>query len=196
MTNILLLLHGYTQNADIISNKIKKLCSKSLLSNYEIISPDGTYHIDDIKRGWWELESPEIFAKSHEYKEYNKAIDKISDCLNHLSSDDNLYIIGFSQGAVLCEMMLIHNLFKIKPKKVILISPSGIMDNRFHLTKKINLDIPILVIIGNNEGVFGITNENYEKYSFIEKYEIINHDSGHVIPSNYKMKEKIRLYIS
>ena len=196
MNNILLLLHGYTQNGELISHKIKKLCSKSLLANYEIISPDGPYHIDDIKRGWWELESPEIFAKPHEYKYYNKAIDKVSDCLNHLSSDDNLYIIGFSQGAVLCEIMLIHNLFKIKPKKVTLISPSGIMDNSLHLTKKINLNIPILVIIGNNEGVFGITNENYKKYSFIENFKIENHENGHVIPSNSKMKEIVRLYIS
>ena len=195
MSNILLLLHGYTQNGDVISHKIKKLVSKSLLTNYEIISPNGPYHIDDNKRGWWELESPENFTKKHEYKDYEKAIDQVQNSIDHLQTDDNLFIIGFSQGAVLCEMMLIHNLFKIKPKKVTLISPSGIMDPKLHLTQKVELDIPIMVIIGNNEGIFGISNENYEKNSFLQDFTIENHESGHVIPSNSKMKELIRLFI-
>jgi len=196
MSNHLLLLHGYTQNGDVILNKVSKLVSKSFLDNYTIISPNGSYQIEEEKRGWWNLESPEMFNKPHKYENYEDAIKIVQESLKDVKEEDNLFIIGFSQGSVLCEIMLIHNLFNIIPKKVVLISPSGIMDSRLYKSSKIDIGIPLLVIIGKKEGIFGISNENYEKDSYIEKYDIENHEAGHVIPSNSKTKNLIKLWIT
>lgn len=198
MTNYLLLLHGYTQNGKIIKKKITKLLSKTFLQNYKIISPDGPYIIDnsDVKRGWWKLESPEMFTQEHEYIEYEKAIAVINTNTPSIQCADTFSIIAFSQGTVILEIMIANSLLKIKPDKMILLSPSGIMDRNLLKNDKIN-DIPSIVIFGEKEGVFNITPEHYQEYSSIKQdnYLVHIHKQGHVIPSQSNEKKIIKKFL-
>ena len=191
MKHYLLLLHGYTQNGKIIK-KITKLLSKTFLQDYIIISPDGPYIInsDNEKRGWWELKSPEIFTQEHEYNNFEKAIEKNKYKYFIYQNIDKLTIIAFSQGTVLIEIMIANNLLKIKPNKIILLSPSGIMDKKLLKNDKIT-NIPSIVMFGEKEKVFNITPEHYQKYSSIklDNYLVHVHKQGHIIPSKANEKK-------
>ena len=62
------------------------------------------------------------------------------------------------------------------------------------LCNYLQIEETVKFIINNCE-----PSDNYKidkKYSFIENFKIENHENGHVIPSNSKMKEIVRLYIS
>ena len=112
---------------------------------------------------------------------------------------DNLYVIAFSQGAVLTEIMLVNELFPkdIIPKKVLLISPSGIMDNNFHKESKVKVDSDVMVIFGEREGIYNLSKEQYIQSTFIENInKFYTHSQGHVIPSNSNDKKIIREFIS
>ena len=199
MKHYLLLLHGYTQNGKIIKKKITKLLSKTFLQDYIVISPDGPYIInsDNEKRGWWELKSPEIFTQEHEYNDYEKAIEAINTNILSMQSIDKLTIIAFSQGTVILEIMIANNLFKKKPNKIILLSPSGIMDKKLLKNDKIT-NIPSIVMFGEKEEVFNITPEHYQKYSSIklDNYLVHIHKQGHVIPFKLNEKKIIKKFLS
>ena len=90
---------------------------------------------------------------------------------------------------------MLHNLL-IKPNKIILLSPSGIMDKLLFLDKN-NIDIQILIMFGEKEGIFGITMDHYKKYSSFEldKCKIFIHSQGHVIPSKSTDKKIIKDFL-
>jgi hypothetical protein len=188
MKSTLLLLHGYKQTGDIILNKITKLLGSQFLQKYnKIINPTGI---------WWDLESPEQFTKQHEYKNYENAIDIISKSIQDV---DNITIIAFSQGTVLFEIMYLKNFFVNKEiNKVILCSPSGIMDLSIYnlQEQKVKIYFPLLITIGEKEDIFNITPENYQKYSIFDEYELLKHSQGHVIPSQSKDKTIIKNFLN
>jgi len=193
MNNYLLLLHGYTQNGEIMKKKIKKLLTATFLENFIVISPNGCYKITENSYGWWYLESPEMFSKNHVYKNYDLAIKTVQEHLENLKEEDNLYIISFSQGSVLLEIMLLHNCFKVIPRKVILMSSSCIMDMNLHKEYKISTES--LVILGKKEGIFGITEENFKKNTFLDNYTIKIHEQGHVISSKKEIKKSVKEFL-
>ena len=55
-----------------------------------IISPDGCYKITENSYGWWYLESPEMFSKNHEYKNYDLAIKTVQEHLENLKEEETL----------------------------------------------------------------------------------------------------------
>ena len=197
--NYLLLIHGYTQSGEVITKKVKKILGANFLQNFNIIAFDGIYNIgENITNtsntkgfGWWELKSPEMYSQKHTYENYEKAVEHVRSNLEHLQPDDTLYILSFSQGAVLTEIMLVHNLFptNVKPEKVLLLSPSGILDDRLRLRSKVHVDSNIMVMFGENEGVYS---SNYTQLSCIENVKVHIHSQGHVIPSNSLEKGIIR----
>ena len=99
---------------------------KSLIDDFKIIMPEAPFIIDDNNsRGWWELNSPMDFNNKHIYKQYDDTLKLVSKCLSVLVKGDELYVISFSQGAILAEILLINNLYPINPTKMIMFSPSG-----------------------------------------------------------------------
>jgi len=196
MTNYLLLLHGYTQNSTKFYKTITKLLSKTFLNKFIVINPNGCYIVDmkEEKYGWWKLPSPEKFSLPHQYVNFNKAVNYIQDLLPKFKSDDTLNIISFSQGTILAEYMLVHNLFTINPQKVIMFSPSGIMDKK-HKKLKTIVNSSVLVMIGEKEGVFGLSIKNYNKVSCIGNYEAHLHSQGHVVPLKSEYKHIIRKFL-
>ena len=70
------------------------------------------------------------------------------------------------------------------------------MDSNLKPKKKIdNEKNKVLIVIGEKEKVFGLTNEYYQNASSIINYEIINHSSGHVIPNKSNEVKKILLWL-
>jgi predicted esterase len=201
MVNYLLLLHGYTQNAVRIEKTFTKLLSKTYLQNYSIICPNGPYivnnNFDESFRGWWNLPSPEMYSKGYNYNGYMDAVTTVNNSINTINDNDNLSVIGFSQGAVLLEIMLAHNLINKNPNKIILFSSAGISDEKLQLSQKKDTDIPILSFFGEREGIFNITPSLYKKNSSIrsDNHKIVIHDQGHVIPSKSKYKEIIKDFL-
>ncbi len=194
MVKYLLLLHGYTQNGSIMKDKITKVLSKKIMDEYTVIFPDGPYFIDENKLGWWKLESPEMFTKEHTYEDWEKAINTVEQSINHVNSDDELTVIAFSQETIVLEIMM--SLSKIKPSKIILFSPSGIMDmNICESSLRSDTTIPILVMMGEKENIFGIDENHYQKYTTFDSYEVKIHKQGHVIPSQSNDKEIIKKFI-
>ncbi len=173
----LLLLHGYTQNATVFQSKIPK----QILSLFNVIAPNGPFIIDndENKRGWWHLSSPDIFTQEHCYENYEKAIEIVLECLTKITKNDTLSIIAFSQGTIVAELVAQKCIVNID--KILLLSPSGIMDSRTRC--KIDNMMPILVMIGEKEGIYGICQEHYTKYSSFNNFKVIVHKQGHVFPS-------------
>jgi predicted esterase len=181
-----LLLHGYTQNGEIMKKKILDFLPKNTLDS-SIISPNGPIQISENSYGWWPLDNPMSYTKEQKYKNTNAALDVVFNCLKDVNE---FTIIAFSQGSVVAELLLISD---IKPAKVLLFSPSGNMD--LSLVGKINNEFPILVFSGEKEDIFGVTIEHYKKYTSFTTYEHILHKQGHVIPSQSVDKQKIKLFL-
>jgi predicted esterase len=180
-----LLLHGFMQNGEKIRKPIEKLLTKSIIKNHNIqlISPSGPLVVDNEKRGWWYLESKEMVSIPHEYKNVQQAIDVVMCALNDSQPD---VVIGFSQGAVFATILL--GLDLIQCKKVILLSGSGIMDERYNATKKIQT--PSFHFTGQKDELVGL--EESKKLS--EKYENSTHHEhqwGHVVPRGSVFKQLI-----
>ncbi len=194
MTNYLLLLHGYTQNGNIMKEKVTKMLSSNIMKTYEILSPNGPYHIVDEKFGWWKLDSPEMYSQPHTYENYVEAIKTISNTIKHLKEDDILTVIGFSQGAVLAEILIQQKV--IHPDKLVLLSPSGIMDSGINTNTKNNFEnTKILVMIGENENIFNINEQNYRNNTIFPKFQFHLHKQGHVIPSQSDDKKIIKTFL-
>lgn len=196
----LLLLHGYTQNNSIFYKKIKKNLLKSHINEFIVILPKSPFIINDDPqcRGWWRLSCSNIYAKPHTYKNYEMSINEVQFTLQKLlkstwnKKEDQLYIIAFSQGAVLAELMYITNIYPIKPHKIILISPSGIMDNKLRTSIKKHGKNKILIIMGKKEKEdFGISYDTYMKYGCIDSFSFLLHEQGHVIPNKLDERKKI-----
>jgi hypothetical protein len=79
----ILLLHGYLQNGNVIRDSVTNLFGKTFMKQNTIVAPSGPYHVTQVanldtarmgsisrenKRGWWPLESKELFCQPHEYK--------------------------------------------------------------------------------------------------------------------------------
>ena len=194
----MLLLHGYKQTGPMILSKMGKLLSKTFMERYDVVvAPDGPYVTSDQKLGWWKLPSPETFAQEHTYENVNVAIDSIKLNNGVLNEDIRWTIVGFSQGAVLAEMLCLQNFLDID--RVLLLSTSGVMDscianNHF----KMQNAFPVLVIMGEEENVYpvNITQEHYRKYTRLGNYSVHMHDKGHVIPSKSADKKRIKQFLS
>lgn len=193
MTKYMLLLHGYTQNAVKFHKTITKLLNKTFLEQFVVICPDGCYIVDreEQKYGWWKL-SDNI---PHRYFNFEKAVSYVRDQLSDMKSDDTLDIISFSQGTILAEYMLTQKLFPVDPQKVIMFSPSGIMDNRYNKGKQY-VTSDILIIFGQKEGEFGLNVKYYDKVTCIENYETYLHPAGHVIPLKSEYKNLVKDFLT
>ncbi len=190
----LLLLHGYTQNSEKFYKTITKLLSKTFLDNYSVICPDGCYIVnkEEKKYGWWKLPSPKMFSLPHKDVNFEKSVKYVKEYIPQLKENDTLDIIAFSQGTILAEYMIYHQL--LEPCKVILFSPSGVMDTEHQKLKKV-VNCDVLVVIGEKEGVFVVTHKNYAKVSCITNYEKETHQAGHVISTNSKSKKLIKIFL-
>ena len=192
MVNYLLLLHGYTQNGSIIHRKMSKLLGNQILSRYTVIVPDGPYVIEEGRRGWWRLSQPETFTKEQVYDNYHQAIDLVKSLLPVINKDDTLTVMAFSQGTVLVEIMVALEL--LHPDKIMLFSPSGVMD--CNILKKRSLSIPIIIMMGQKEEIDGINPQHYAQYTCFEDYTLIQHKQGHVIPSQSCDKQIIKEFLT
>ena len=183
MVKYLLLFHGYNQNKETMEKKINKLIPKKILNCYSVISVSGSYKIGENLNtfGWWRLETPMNFTKPGIYENYHKAIDNVKTQLSNINKTDSVSIIAFSQGTVIVEIMLALELFSFIPKKVLLVSPSGIMDKNIKVNKISNIEI--LATFGKLEKTFRICPEHYECWTAFKNYKTYVHDKGHVIPS-------------
>jgi hypothetical protein len=146
------------------------------------------------KYGWWKIPSTEKFSSQH-YVNFYKAVEYIQQLLPTFKPDDTLDIISFSQGTILAEYMLVHDLFTLNPQKVVMFSPSGIMDKK-HKKLSTVVNSSVLVMIGEKEGVFGLSIKNYNKVSCIKNYEAHMHMQGHVIPLKSKYKWIIKNFLT
>ncbi len=192
----LLLLHGYTQNEKLFTKSVAKLMKKAFLSKFNVIVPRGPYVVcGEEKRGWWELSSPYVYSKPHEYVGVDLAIASVVDALAVVADGDELSVVGFSQGAVLAELMLVHRLFPAPPKKVVLFSPSGILDPAWR-TDGNTAESDVLVVMGENEQeVFGISEASYAKESCLVDYVFAQHPHGHVLPTSANPRKLVREWL-
>jgi len=183
-------LHGYRQNGELMSKKLTKIFGAQV----NLICPTGPYYSDNTdnsKRGWWQLESKEMFTQEHTYLGYNEALSEINKLLTTVDTID--FLIGFSQGAVFTTLLLANDLLISKNVKgVILISGSPIMDISLRDIKIINL--PSLHIVGDNDT---LCSSIFSKQLVLNYYqpEFYHHRYGHVIPTDRLSREHIKSFI-
>jgi predicted esterase len=182
----ILLLHGYGQSGDLYLKKIKNILGAEFMSQFQVFSPNAPINLSDGKYGWFNIGIP------HE-KSPNRVVEVVNNSLNGADPLKPLYVISFSQGGSVAEMMILQNLFRIPPSKAILISPSGIPKTTFTSIPT----IPILVYMGIRESLSGISKRDFTSNSLLysELCEIEVHDQGHVIPSKSKYKTQMREFI-
>ena len=108
----ILLLHGYLQNGEKIKKSFTKLMGKTYCNNYEIISPDGVYSIDNLENqyGWWNLPFKEIFCQPHKYniEGFFEYFEKLLKNYQNLKQ-----VYGFSQGAVALTLLISNDVIVV-----------------------------------------------------------------------------------
>lgn len=89
----ILALHGYTQNSKKFLDRLKNFFPVSFRSNAIWACPDGPYilNVEEEARGWWHLQSKEMFIQPHDYSDVDIAMSSIP-------KDHYDLIVGFSQG--------------------------------------------------------------------------------------------------
>lgn len=177
-----LALHGYTQNSKKFLEKLKNFFSASFRNQLVFICPDAPLILSEESRGWWPLESKEIFIRPHEYSGVELAMETIPPGHYEL-------IVGFSQGAVAAMIALDRG--RITTEKMILISPSDIMDPRY--TPKVN-STPVLIVSGEKDLLCPP-----EASRLVRKYypqsEVRLHSGGHSIPNFKRFFDEIKISV-
>jgi predicted esterase len=173
-----------------MQKKISKLFTKEAWSQYTVLAPNGPYVLEGSdSKGWWPLESPQMYCQPHSYLDHEKALACIQ--LPTFTDEDELYAIGFSQGASVLEIMVSQKL--IVPRKLVLISPSGIMDSK--IKRQANC-ISTLVFMGDKEKDLGITQKHYQKHTTCKRLIFHQHKYGHVIPSDSASKRVLKAHFA
>ena len=159
--NIIIFLHGYIDNADVVDNKIQHMLD--LLDDVAICIPQSPYscEIHPGKKQWYSMHrfDPNDDRKTVATMEQSAAIyDKmgpglmeahsylkpyIETCLNEYNlTEDNLFICGFSQGA----MLAIYTALLCEQKIKGCISFSGMVTPHIYLMKN-SLSTPDMFLI-------------------------------------------------
>ena len=195
--DIIVLLHGYTQIGEKIKKRVADWIGKLNFKKYHVYAPDGKYEISpedtSLGKGWWHLSSPKMFTKSHSYQPKLTIESELQDFkllfaqIKKENEESNIYVLGFSQGAVMAELLMAHGCLDIFPSDklhVMLVSPSGIMDISLKkpITHLPSTSIPI--VIGEKEEIIGITPKVYTAATCLpaESYTFYSHPGGHYLP--------------
>lgn len=193
--------HGYNQNDGIIKKQVDVLLSTYIESNLryvKIVYPLGPYKIGqtDVYKGWWYLESPEMYTVSQRYINAINSLDQIAkECNKTFTSNGINILMGFCQGAV-ASLLLVGNFYENlenKPDLLILIAPSDIMDNDWMLHK---FNIPTLIIYGRKDAYLRSNFDPNFLSKYCDNYTIYTHDRGHIIPSDMSTRYFINDWIN
>lgn len=174
----ILCLHGFSQNAQIFSKRLKVL-EKSLKA--DLVFPDAPHFISDSQelRCWWRSSDDRLV-----YHGLDESISFIKDIWNTQSFDG---ILGFSQGATFTAIL--SNL--LKPKFVIIVS--GFVPFPTLLQESFN-PIKSLHIMGKSDEIVPLQ-ENFKLSQCFINPSIYMHDGGHYLPLNRDAIETIQEFI-
>ena len=150
---LVIMLHGRDAKAETIFSVEGMLDPK-----LHIISIQATYKSSDGKFEWflpYDYEHPlQSFSEEH-FKDSEKILtNMISDLLKEKNiGDNNLYLLGFSQGAAMSYILSLRG--KIKPKGVI--AMSGFFPRPIEKWISINTQPQFLITHGSNDEVLPTT---------------------------------------
>ena len=198
---MILCLHGYVQNKDIMNKKMCKILGNAYKDR--LLCPNGPKRVkitndDGTEKegyGWWSINNKDLIEKPTQSQidaclKYGRELIAKWEIENPKQSID--YAIGFSQGASCVTLWIQEGI--IKPKKVILISNFSLL-GYIHTI----FDIPSMHIFGDNDDLLwnNFDRNKIEEWSLVKWYKnptIIFHKWGHVIPSTSKYKKLIRSF--
>lgn len=193
----ILCLHGYRQNKELfaksaasLANKLKKIVVFEYINSPYLIGENEIgYEAGVDRRKWWSLQSKgELFEPIH-YDLMNDATQYVADYYNSKQFDG---ILGFSQGSVVVQFLLLKKM--IKPKFAILIGTFPITDPDWaHIEFKV--DVPLLFCIGERDELVpeAKTRELLDKLTV--PFQICKYTGGHYVPSNSDAIKEITDFI-
>ncbi|WP_185864502.1 alpha/beta hydrolase [Blattabacterium cuenoti] len=184
--SLFLMIHGYGSNEkDLFS------ITKDIPENFCVISIQGNYSIEKGKYFWYHID----FSNKEKFVhvlQAEKTIEKINHFINEVINkyqlnNNNVWLCGFSQGAILCYAISLEN---IKVKKSIILS--GYLERKIIKKNSIlNKNLEFFISHGKNDLIIPISwakkSLNILKKKGIYSYSFKEYDSGHFLcNSNYE----------
>jgi predicted esterase len=176
----IVLLKGYKTKSSSAHKAMGKLIPAEL--DVDVFCPDAPYVIDTDnpdETGWWKLDGPVNFQNDPKpYEDVEKAIESVKEKIKDY--DKPIIVVGFSQGAVLAEILASGGHLK-NVIGLVLLSSSGITDDSYKGKKH---NIPTLMMWGTGESeTLYVDKEVTLGNTTCTHYSIKSHSQGHVVPS-------------
>ena len=178
--------HGWNGNKHSFEN----LPSILNVENIDWYFPEGPYSSEDNADGksWAYQSSPGVY----EVKETKKLLDAFIK--NHISTKyklENVFIMGFSQGAAVCYELYFNTLYRwggIFPVAGFLRDPKGMNAYREIILSQYQKSTPVLIGHGEKDSIISIDVSNKIYNFLLEKEANVNfmqYNGGHKISINY-----------
>lgn len=195
----ILCLHGNRSCGDTLKKSMKNLLKLEHIEFIFITSPiiydNSNNNYDAIYRKWWTGDLTNIFTNPY-YDTLYESIKFVHDKYIEFGPFDG--ILGFSQGAVLANIILYLNEYpeffddkyqhiNFNFKFAILCSMSIITDNSFKKILDKKIKIPILNVYGDRDELLDF-NHSQSLAKYFENCINYQHDGKHHIPSKSKFK--------
>ncbi len=192
----ILILHGFTQNANIVKSKFSNTIKliNQLVKNIEWVVPDASNIIDEKNnlRAWYycNADDPLDYAKYFDVE--CSAWYGLDKTLEYFKSINNRFdvIIGFSQGAQLAHYLLYNNI--ITTQKVVFISGFVFPWNDLYQNKISNVESLHVYGLADNIVSNGKTKFLINQY---QNKTIIEHTKHHILGFNNSICKDIANWI-
>lgn len=194
----LLCLHGYRQNGELLAKSAetlqKKFNKKIILvyldSPFLIEKEEIGYEAEVKRRKWWSLKEKEDLFRPINYDYAAEAMAYVASKYNNQNFDG---ILGFSQGSVMVQLLLLNRL--INPRFAILIGTFPITDIRYQDNNDFG-NTPLLFCVGARDELVPPINT----YQILENYKgnftICKYSGGHHVPSNSQAFKEIESFLT
>lgn len=182
----ILCLHGYRQNvrlfsksADSLVKKLKKIAQVEFINSPFLIKEGEIGYEEGIdRRKWWSLQKKDDLFEPISYDLAEESISYVAKYYNENKFDG---ILGFSQGSVVVQCLLLREM--INPRFTILIGTFPITDPAW-LSFEFRRELPLLFCIGERDELVprSKTEELLRKLRI--PFEVCLYAGGHYVPSN------------
>ena len=194
MQQTLVMLHGLTGSAKLMYPFAKKICP----SGCELYIPDAPFKHEKTGFCWWEY-TADSKAKPQKIKISTKLLEEITHSMRYLEkkipSDGKIILGGFSQGAVMAQIMMLSEISE-RISGLVLLGTRAIEENKLREALRNNNVIPTLWMHGKTDKIIDF-DDSYELVKIFEEegwdLEKIIHEKGHMIPLSEH--EKIKSFI-
>tara|TARA_Y100000746_G_C15448825_1_gene426198 strand:+ start:1017 stop:1625 length:609 start_codon:yes stop_codon:yes gene_type:complete len=183
MQQTLVMLHGLTGSANSMSQFANKICPEGC----NLYIPDAPFKHEKTGFCWWEY-TADSRVKPQKIKITSKLLEEITHSMKYLvkniPGEGNIILGGFSQGAVMAQIMMLSEISN-RISGLVLLGTRAIEEKKLREALRKNKMIPTLWMHGKKDKIIDF-DDSYELVKIFEdegwNLKKIIHEKGHMIP--------------